>query len=193
MHADRDGRVTRAARLALLALGVTLVTLAGAAAGRWQGARTAEARRAERQAARLATAYRATRGERDAARTAVTRQTSVTRRQGAVVDAGLDSARAAIADSTRNAEQLRRDLARLVTVVATYRREVDSLIVTHAAYVATTDAALALADSTIAAQSAVIAASKCRILWLPCPSRTTVAIATAGVTTIAWLLIPRMR
>jgi hypothetical protein len=159
--------------------------------GRYGGLQSAEADWHAENVAKVTAAYRVQRDSTAAASARVDTITRVVIRQGTRIDSVVNIADTVLATDTANTATLRATLVLLRTEVVTYRVTVDSLLVAHRAYMLHTDHALALADSTIAAQAAQIAASQCRILGMRCPSRTTVALWSSGLTAAAIAVIAR--
>jgi hypothetical protein len=183
--------IDRALRLAEILTLCFVVAAIALSIGRCSGQQSAEHDWHAQNVATVTAAYRAQRGETAKASARVDTVTRVVIRQGASIDRVVNVADTVLADTASSTGVLRETLAMLRTEVVIYRRTVDSLLVVHAEYRAHTDHALALADSTIAAQAAAITAAKCRILGMRCPSRTTVALWSSGLTAAAIAVIAR--
>jgi len=152
--------------------------------GRDEGDKTARTEMHERNAT---VAMRDLRAERKRTDTVVVRE----RAQGARVDAAVDSvrpalaeARATLADSTATIERLRASLGsltvrteELVAQVVIYRATVEELTLALAMERAAAQATLDAKDKVIAS----LKAERCRVLWMPCPTRTQSAIGGAIV------------
>ena len=197
--------MTRAPLLLLAALALLIGLSVGHCTGKSAEREDANIRIAAANGARLADAVRFKRDS--AAAVAIERERITARERAAAarIDARLNatntalvSARALIADSLATVVTLRASLASLVVIVDTltrsvsdYRHIVDSTAVTHARERALLMSALTYSDSSGQAWKRAYEArtkrARCRVLFVPCPSRTQSFLL--GAATVAALVV----